>query len=41
MVRAGHDLIRTSYTLRHASVSTTVRYLSFNEREVDETIIRI
>ncbi len=34
----GHDLVRTSYALRHASVSTTVEYLSFCEEEVDAAI---
>ena len=29
----GHDLIRTSYALRHRSVATTVAYLSFRERK--------
>lgn len=37
----GHDLVRTSYALRHASVSTTVEYLSFCEEEVDAAILGI
>lgn len=37
----GHDLVRTSYALRHRSVATTVAYLSFHEEEVDAAIIEI
>ena len=29
-----HDLVRTARAMRHASVSTTVQYLSFREEEV-------
>ena len=36
-----HDLVRTSYAMRHASVSTTVQYLSFREEEVDAAILRM
>jgi integrase len=36
-----HDLVRTSYAMRHASVSTTNQYLSFREEEVDAAILRI
>ena len=36
-----HDLVRTSYAMRHASVSTTVEYLSFREEEVDAAILGI
>lgn len=37
----GHDLVRTSYAMRHASVSTTVEYLSFREEEVDAAILAL
>ena len=37
----GHDLVRTSYAMRHASVGTTVQYLSFREEEVDRAILSI
>jgi len=38
----GHDLVRTSYALRHRSVATTVAYyLSFREEEVDAAIVGI
>lgn len=37
----GHDLVRTSYAMRHASVSTTIEYLSFREEEVDAAILRV
>ena len=36
-----HDLVRTSYAMRHASVATTTKYLSFREEEVDAAILRI
>jgi integrase len=36
-----HDLVRTSYALRHASISTTVEYLSFREEEVDAAILNL
>ncbi|HAY07416.1 MAG TPA: hypothetical protein DCY26_12260 [Hyphomonas sp.] len=36
----GHDLVRTSYAMRHASVSTTIEYLSFREEEVDAAILQ-
>ena len=35
----GHDLVRTAYALRHSCVSTTIRYLSFNEADVDQIIL--
>lgn len=37
----GHDLVRRSYALRHASVATTIKYLSFREEEVDAAILGI
>lgn len=37
----GHDLVRTSYAMRHASVATTLKYLSFREEEVDRSILSI
>lgn len=37
----GHDLVRTSYAMRHASVATTIKYLSFGEEEVDRAILTI
>ena len=37
----GHDLVRTSYALRHRSVATIVAYLSFREEEVDRAIVGI
>lgn len=37
----GHDLVRMSYAMRHASVSTTIEYLSFREEEVDTAILNI
>jgi len=37
----GHDLVRTSYALRHRSVATTVAYLSFREEEVDAAILAL
>lgn len=37
----GHDLVRTSCTMRHASVGTTVQYLSFRAEEVDAAILTI
>ena len=37
----GHDLVKTAYAMRHASVSTTVKYLSFQEEEVDAAILAI
>ena len=37
----GHDLVRTSYALRHRSVATTVAYLSFREEEVDRAIMGV
>lgn len=37
----GHDLVRTSYAMRHASVSTTIEYLSFREEEVDAAILTL
>ena len=37
----GHDLVRTSYAMRHRSVATTVAYLSFREEEVDRAILNI
>lgn len=36
-----HNLVRTSYAMRHASVATTVKYLSFTKEEVDAVIIGI
>lgn len=36
-----HDLVRTSYALRHRSVATTVAYLSFREEEVDRAMVGI
>ena len=35
----GHDLVRTSCAMRHASVATTLNYLSFREEEVDRAIL--
>ena len=35
----GHDLVRTAYALRHSCVSKTIRYLSFNEADVDQIIL--
>ncbi len=37
----GHDLIRTSYAMRHANVATTIRYLSFEESDVDAAILSL
>ena len=34
-----HDLLRTAKALRHSQIATTTRYLSFNEREVDDAIL--
>ena len=36
-----NDLVRTSYAMRHRSVSTTVQYISFKEEEVDAAILAI
>lgn len=36
-----HDLVRTSYAMRHASVATTVKYLSFREEDVDLAILNL
>ena len=36
----GHDLVRTSYALRHRSVATIVAYLSFRE-EGDRAILTL
>ena len=36
-----NDFVRTSYAMRHASVLTTVQYLSFWKEEVDAAILRI
>ena len=35
----GHDLVRTAYAMRHASITTTLKYLSFNEQGVDSVIL--
>lgn len=40
-VALGHDLVRTCYAMRHASVATTIQYLSFREEEVDEAILAL
>lgn len=37
----GHDLVRTSYAMRHASVATTIKHLFFTEEEVDAVILNI
>jgi len=36
-----HDLVKTAYAMRHASVSTTIHYLSFREEEVDSAILAL
>lgn len=33
------DLFRTSKVLRHTSVLTTLRYLSFEQNEIDRAIL--
>ena len=35
----GHDLVRTAYALRHSCVSTTIRYISFDEEDVGQVIL--
>lgn len=37
----GHDLVRTAYALRHSCVSTTIRYISFEEEDVDRVILEL
>ena len=36
-----HDLVRTCYAMRHASMATTVEYLYFREEEVDRAILAL
>jgi integrase len=36
-----HDLVKTAYAMRHSSVSTTIKYLSFKEEEVDAAILAL
>jgi len=36
-----YDLIKTAHAMKHASVSTTVQYLSFDEADVDSAILTI
>lgn len=35
----GHDLVRTAYALRHSCVSTTIRFILFDEEDVDRVIL--
>lgn len=37
--KLGHDLVKTQKAMGHASVSSTVSYLSFKEEEVDQAIL--
>jgi integrase len=36
----GHDLLRTAKALQHSQITTTTRYLSFAEQEVDDAILQ-
>jgi len=36
-----HDLVRTSYALRNVSITSTINYLSFEERVVNDAILSI
>jgi integrase len=36
-----NDLVRTSRAMRHASVETTIEYLSFEDGEVDTAILNV
>lgn len=38
--KLGRDLIKTQKALGHASVNSTVSYLSFNEEEIDDAILK-
>ncbi len=35
-----YDLVRTARVLRHSQITTTTRYLSFNEDEIDHAILQ-
>ncbi len=37
----GYDLVRTCRAMRHASVATTVKYISFEEADVDAAILSL
>lgn len=38
--KLGNDLIKTQKALGHRSVNSTVSYLSFNEEEIDDAILK-
>jgi integrase len=37
----GYDIVKTKQALRHASITTTIDYLSFDEEEIDAAILRL
>ena len=37
----GHDLIATQAAMRHASITSTIQYLSFEEEKVERAILSI
>ncbi len=38
--KLGKDLVKTQKAMGHRSINSTVSYLSFNEEEIDDAILK-